>query len=1182
MKKSTRLISVLLCLALLVPVNVFGYAASVVQNPAVNMPRSTPVIDGMIEDNGNWSEPAYFNDATIGRFWGWNPPTTTAELYFAYDTSGIYFAADITDNDPSNGFVVSSGYDNINPSGNTKPYGFNGDTMTLMLDALGVFERTTTQTTPWYNVSIYGDNSVHVYRSQVNEGDITSSCTASGMISDTGWRFEVKIPWSVISADVTKAGKTASVTNLSKIDSVSRAAVMYMDRYKTANGTTDTWGRFITVCESTYDGTNGCYTNGVVAKAYGLVLNHADVPHRWGEWQTTVDADCLSDGISIRCCSHCSETQTKAIPALGHSAGEAVIIESTCVSNGSLTTYCTRCNAILAQEIYETSGHKMGDWHTVTVATDTENGLMRKECEYCGYYEEKVVPALAVPYVYAEGGYDVFITLADNISAIRYAGGVYTSGSDIKAAPDCVTLNSTIIKNSTSNGIFSRKMADGGIYTFWMKTNDGKEFISTVDISVMTPFVTSNGVTVTVHNLYGVKDFFIAEGDYKTYTEINQNKIVRVTETKIAGSHDYSYIVTNPGIHTVCIRFNDSARANMIVQLDLTVTEPEFTNFGLQIYLSELDDVKVVRTAYGDYNTPGEIKRAPGQRSFSGKSDLKGKSEYMIQYRENGRVSIGIQYNNGYVVMYKYDVAKKEPVFYQLKNTVTIGNLNDLQVIRYAPGSYTTSSEIKNASDCITIKNTDITDGIYKVTLAPGTYTFCVQYKDESYNYYTVTVDEYTAETVDIADTRQLMVDDYVIDTEYSSVSLMLEKAVKREVVFTFNKSYENGGIVFPNIVEMPEGGYRMYYTAFSGRRRVCYIESKDGITWTRPNLRSNTFNGDSYTNIVTSEVVSPSALYVFYDENAKALRGVYGQWADGMFLEYTYNNGDYFEFWPNEAKMMGKPEETGGCYFDTLNTVYYDEVKGKYIAYVRGFHVGDNYNLTREYVEANPDKIIRDIRYAESDDCINWTTPTPLIYDDNSDLQMYANAVIPYYRAPETYIGMPTHFVYDVPNNEKWTDVYFMSSRDGLNWNRSDSPFLAPSEGEMYEYPNGGYPTVGLIETSEKEISFFMDEYDASKKCDVLCRYTVRIDGFMSAQGETLVTKPITFEGNSLEINYQGQMNVTISDMQGNSLSTGYFTGDEITKVLDLDLTTFRGKAVTLTFEMKNGAKLYSFKFNK
>lgn len=441
--------------------------------------------------------------------------------------------------------------------------------------------------------------------------------------------------------------------------------------------------------------------------------------------------------------------------------------------------------------------------------------------------------------------------------------------------------------------------------------------------------------------------------------------------------------------------------------------------------------------------------------------------------------------------------------------------------------------------------------------------------------------DDSHIERTAIGSSRQLMVDDYIIDTEQSDISLLMENAVKREIVFTFNKSYESGGIVFPNIVEMPEGGYRMYYTAFSDRRRVCYIESDDGLNWSRPNLTTNTTTGDRYTNIVTDENVSPSALYVFYDENVGALRGVYGQWADGLFLEHTSDNGDYFRFWPDETKMMGMPGETGGCFFDTLNTVYYDENKGKYVAYVRGFHVGDDYNLTREFVNENPDIVIRDIRYAESDDCINWTTPVPISYDDSVEYQMYANAVIPYYRAPETYIAMPTRFEYDTRRNEKWTDVFFMTSRDGVNWNRSDTPFLAPYEDEMYEYPDCGYPTVGLIETSSDEISFYMDEYSASKKCDVLYRYTVRIDGFMSASGTRLVTKPISFEGDSLEINYEGEMKVTVSDFGGRSVSTDWFDGNDISRVLDLKLSEFEGKAVTVTFEMKEDTKLYSFKFN-
>ncbi|MBE6685704.1 MAG: hypothetical protein E7591_00540 [Ruminococcaceae bacterium] len=1191
MKKITRILAFILCMLMIVPFNVFGYADGTIQNPSVTMPKSSPEIDGTIEANGKWSQPAYVNDATVGHFWATNPCTSSAEIYFAYDANGLYFAADITDCSEKNGFVASTGYDNIDNDGSTRNYGFNGDVMNLMLDAQSAIGNTA-KYTPWYNIGIYADGSVHVYRSRANEADITSGCTTAGAITEKGWRFEVKIPWSLIVSDMTAAGaKNVSATTLATQGTVSRASVMYMDRYEMANGQPNTWGRFITVCERTADGVPGTSTPGIYSNSYGIVINHAAVPHIYGDWYVATEPTCTEEGVMKRKCVDCIATESKAIPALGHNAGEPVLVESTCVSNGSLTTYCTRCNEIISQEIYETGGHTIGEWYTVTAATDNENGLLRRDCADCDYYEEKVVPALAVPYVYAEGGYDVFITLADNISAIRYASGVYTSGSDIKAAADCVTLSSTIIKNSTVDGIFSREMADGGVYTFWMKTKDGKEFISTIDISVMTPYVTSDGVTVTVHNLYGVKDFFIAEGDYDTYTEINQNKIVRVTETKIAGAHDYSYVVTNPGRHSVCIRFNDTSRENMIKKLDLTVVEPEFQNKGLQVHLSNLEGVKVIRTAYGDYNTPGEVKRAEGQRSFSGKNDLKGKSEYMIQYRENGLVTIGIQYNNGYVVMYKYNVLKKEPSFQQLKNTVVIGKLNDLQVIRYASGNYSTSAEIKAAPDCVTIKNTEVVDGYVRVTLEPGTYTFVVQYTDESYNYYTVNVEEAYIDAIDIGDSRQLFIDNYMIDSSASDAVYGFGSLEKKEIVFNFNKGYEGFDAVYQNISQGPDGKYRMYYKATDSnyQRRICYIESSDGINWSRPNLYTNTSQGGA-SNIVTDEVCRPDNLFVFYDTNPACLenqrwKGIYGQWGDGLFVEYSRDgDGNYFAFGNYERKLLGTPTETQGCYFDTLNTMYWDEAKGKYVAFVRGFHEGNNYNLDKEYVSNNPTKVMRDIRYTESTDFYNWSIPVPITYSDKIDYQMYANAIAPYFRADDLYVGLPTKFTMEPVT----TEALLMCSRDLLTWKRYSNAFIQPSLPEHFGHGDA-FPCVGMIQTGTNEMSLYMREYNSSKDQVVLYRYTMRLDGFRAvlgtASGSTMTTNYFTFEGNSLAINCAtaDSMKVTLTDYQGRSITSDWFSADSADYNVifkDGNVSDFQGVPVTLTFELKNSS-IYSFKFN-
>ncbi|MBR4880846.1 MAG: hypothetical protein IKU19_02870, partial [Clostridia bacterium] len=117
MKRIIKLTALVLCLCMLMPMGIFGYAGNVTQNPMVNMPKGTPTLDGDIEATGVWSEAAELNDATLGRFWGLNAPTSTAKVYFAYDTSGLYFAADIYDHSIANSFVATTGYDNINNSG---------------------------------------------------------------------------------------------------------------------------------------------------------------------------------------------------------------------------------------------------------------------------------------------------------------------------------------------------------------------------------------------------------------------------------------------------------------------------------------------------------------------------------------------------------------------------------------------------------------------------------------------------------------------------------------------------------------------------------------------------------------------------------------------------------------------------------------------------------------------------------------------------------------------------------------------------------------------------------------------------------------------------------------------------------------------------------------------------------
>ncbi len=338
-------------------------------------------------------------------------------------------------------------------------------------------------------------------------------------------------------------------------------------------------------------------------------------------------------------------------------------------------------------------------------------------------------------------GYTVTVTAASEIAHIRYAPGYYTTSNDIRNAPGRVDVDAKTVKANTVYGEYIAEMADGGVYSFWIKMNNGNIYIYQADLSVMQPTVNTNGVKLTVGKLYGVKDVFIAKGKHDTYADVKANNVVLLTQNKIDNAHSYTYTLPDYGEYTVLVRYTDTSRENTFLYTKLRVLEPVFSLDGLQLTVGNLNDVKVIRVAYGDYNTSGEIKRAQGCRNYTGKADIKDADDYRIQFRDNGYVSVAVEYNNGYVKIYKCNIQQKTPTANQSENTVTFGDLDGLAMIRYVQGEYHTSAEIKRAKGSKVLKPDSIVDGLISVTLDPGTYSFCVQYKDESYNYYIFTVE---------------------------------------------------------------------------------------------------------------------------------------------------------------------------------------------------------------------------------------------------------------------------------------------------------------------------------------------------------------------------------------------------------------------------------------------------------
>ncbi len=380
-----------------------------------------------------------------------------------------------------------------------------------------------------------------------------------------------------------------------------------------------------------------------------------------------------------------------------------------------------------------------GDWEIYIEATQTAPGEQRRYCSCGGYESREIEMIVSTPELTTEN-YTVYITGADEITYVRYAAGEYTTASEIKNASDCVTLSKSVIAANTTDGKLAYEVQNGGVYSFWVKRTDGSEYIfSSVDMTIMTPKVSVNGVNITVHNLYGIRDYFIAKGEWSTYAEIKANGyVVNITNTKIGNAKSYTYTVKDEGVYTVLVRYPDG-RDVWYTSFEIDCINPEYTENGLQVTVGNLEGVKVIRTAYGEYDTVSEVKKAEGSRAFTA-SLIADADEYTIQYRENGKVTIVVQYTNGYYEFIYCDVIQKTPGCIVNGNVVTFSSLDDLNLIRYAKGEYTSSAEIKAAQGSVVLKQNAIKDGVISIELKTGTYTFCVQYNDESYNYYVITV----------------------------------------------------------------------------------------------------------------------------------------------------------------------------------------------------------------------------------------------------------------------------------------------------------------------------------------------------------------------------------------------------------------------------------------------------------
>lgn len=448
---------------------------------------------------------------------------------------------------------------------------------------------------------------------------------------------------------------------------------------------------------------------------------------------------------------------------------------------------------------------------------------------------------------------------------------------------------------------------------------------------------------------------------------------------------------------------------------------------------------------------------------------------------------------------------------------------------------------------------------------------------------------------INIGNRLELFVDDYLI-SKMENVSLKLNSPCPGEIVMEFNRDWEGNTCGYVTVFK-DNGIYRMYYRGShydfekkgeSHPTFVCYAESKDGINWTRPDLGIFVFKGSKKNNIIwsgtgshnftpfkdTNPDTKPDERYKAVGSGENEKRGLFA---------FISSDGIVWKI------LKDEPIITDGA-FDSQNLAFYDHLKELYFEYHRGWSEGGY-------------KGIRDIMVCTSKDFVNWTKPEFLFYYDSAKEHLYTNAITPYFRAPHIYLGFPKRFV---PERQKAnhpvsgvSDGLFMSSRDGFHWKRWNQAFIRPGLQPERWINRNNMTAWGIIETKSrlnpeiKEISIYSSEAYYTKG-NRLRRYTIRMDGFVSisATGKQghFITKPLTFEGTELFLNYStsaaGFIKIEIMSLNGKKIegfSTDEIFGDSIEeKVLwksGKDLKEISGLPVILRFTMKD-ADIYSIRF--
>ena len=398
-------------------------------------------------------------------------------------------------------------------------------------------------------------------------------------------------------------------------------------------------------------------------------------------------------------------------------------------------------------------------------------------------------------------------------------------------------------------------------------------------------------------------------------------------------------------------------------------------------------------------------------------------------------------------------------------------------------------------------------------------------------------------------------------------------------------------------------GKYGLWYEAlppkdYGAAGLLCYAESADGITWTKPNLGLVEFAGSRDNNIVIDGSKCPYGQFhgnsVFVDPNAppeERFKVIY--WSknvpDEVIARLKQEN-------PESVDPFGESNKCGvllgtspdGLHWtlqdkllfchtcDTQTVAYYDSFLRRYVLFTRSFQFGR-----------------RSIARSETADVTRWPVPevvlwTPVDSDPSDDLYLNSKTVYPGTRT--VHLMFPTVYRRRADN----CVIRAASSPDGIAWQWLPGEVLQTGrEGEW----DGGcvFPGCGLTEISGDRVALPFAGYRYPHKYPRFGRVgqfglavwpKERLVALQADEEAEFWTPAMILPGDSLYLNFEtsraGYIKVAVEGVEGRTLDDcDALFGNELKKQVTWEGNPSMGiredQKVLLRFKMRS-AKLFSF----